>query len=102
MGRSHTYWSLNQTRPQEDAERVVQPPWAAQLRLLGDGAAGQGPADDRPIRSLTGDTVNPWCMTPRLAATSRPRTTPLATAPCWPSIPARTTHTRSLRGAPMR
>ena len=28
------------------------PPWAAQIRRLDDGTAGQGPADDRPIQAI--------------------------------------------------
>ena len=31
--------------------QAVVPPWAAQLRRLDDGTTGQGPADDRPVRS---------------------------------------------------
>ena len=30
--------------------QTVIPPWAAQIRHLDDGTAGQGPADDRPDR----------------------------------------------------
>lgn len=40
--------------------QTVIPPWAGQPRLLGDGTAGQGPADDRPVESvaaqITGST----------------------------------------------
>jgi hypothetical protein len=38
--------------------QTVIPPWAAQIRLLDDGTAGQGPADDRPIQAVAADIVH--------------------------------------------
>jgi hypothetical protein len=38
--------------------QTVIPPWAAQIRLLDDGTAGQGPADDRPIEAVAADIVH--------------------------------------------
>jgi len=38
--------------------QTVIPPWAAQIRRLQDGTAGQGPADDRPIKAIAADVVH--------------------------------------------
>jgi hypothetical protein len=38
--------------------QTVIPPWAAQIRLLDDGTAGQGPADDRPIQAVAAGIVH--------------------------------------------
>jgi hypothetical protein len=38
--------------------QTVVPPWAAQIRRLDDGAAGQGPADDRPIQAIAAEIVH--------------------------------------------
>jgi hypothetical protein len=35
--------------------QTVLPPWAAQPRLLADGTAGQGPADDRPAEAIAAE-----------------------------------------------
>ena len=38
--------------------QTVIPPWAAQLRRLDDGTAGQGPADDRPIEAIAAEITH--------------------------------------------
>ena len=38
--------------------QTVIPPWAAQISLLDDGTAGQGPADDRPIEAVAADIIH--------------------------------------------
>ena len=38
--------------------QTIIPPWAAQIRLLDDGTAGQGPADDRPIEAVAADIIH--------------------------------------------
>ena len=38
--------------------QTVIPPWAAQLRRLDDGTAGQGPADDRPIEAIAAEIAH--------------------------------------------
>jgi hypothetical protein len=38
--------------------QTVIPPWAAQIHLLDDGTAGQGPADDRPIQAVAADILH--------------------------------------------
>ena len=38
--------------------QTVIPPWAAQMRRLEDGTAGQGPTDDRPIEAVAADIVH--------------------------------------------
>src|SRR6202044_869751 len=35
--------------------QTIIPPWAAQLRRLDDGTAGQGPADDRPVQTIAAE-----------------------------------------------
>jgi hypothetical protein len=38
--------------------QTVIPPWAAQIRRLDDGTAGQGPADDRPAEAVAAAIVH--------------------------------------------
>ena len=56
-----TYWT-DPPRVTADVSgllgQTVIPPWAAHIRLLDDGTAGQSPADDRPIQAIATGIVH--------------------------------------------